>query len=67
MKVWTCNDHNGHYVGVASVVVADDERHARALLKAELVKQGLDPNVPFTLNPLDMNTAMAYVIQNGDY
>jgi hypothetical protein len=67
MNVYTCDDHDGHWVGVASVVVADSEDEARALLRAELPKHGLDGNKPFTLRQINTQEPRAFVLQNGDY
>jgi hypothetical protein len=68
MKVFTCDDHAGHYpVGVASVIVAIDEASAVELLTEELYSQGLDPTLGFTLQELDLRVPKALVINNGDY
>lgn len=67
MRVFTCVDHDGHWVGVASVIVANNEVDATALLRAALREQGLSENAPFTLQPLALDTRRAIVLQNGDY
>jgi hypothetical protein len=67
MKVWTCNDHDGHWVGTASVIVADTEDQARELLKAELKEHGLDFHKPFTLRRINTSRPKAFVLQDGDY
>jgi len=67
MNVYTCVDHDNHYVGVASVVVAETEEQARDLLKAELRGHGLNPDVPFTLRKINITDPRAFVLQDGDY
>ena len=67
MKIFTCTDHDGHWVGVASVVVAPSEEIARRLLSVELRSLGLNGNKPFTLRVLDTAEPKAVVLQDGDY
>jgi hypothetical protein len=67
MNIYTCTDHDGHWVGVASVVVADSEDQARALLAAELKTHGLDGAKPFTLRRINTEAPRAFVLQDGDY
>lgn len=67
MKVFTCTDHAGHWVGVASVIIAKTEWAAKELLRDELKKQGLHQEGDITLQQIDADTACAYVLQNGDY
>ena len=69
MIVYTCDDHIGHWpVPTASVVVAADEKSARALLLAALIRCGLDPtNTEFTLKELDTAAPGAHVLQDGEY
>lgn len=69
MKVWTCNDHAGHYpVGTASVVIAGDEETARSLLAAELDRRGLNPE-RFTLVPMPwpVENGVVRVLDDGNY
>lgn len=67
MRVWTCNDHDGHWpVGTASVVVAPDEGTARSLLAAELATRGLDAD-RFTLVELETDGLAVRVLRDGDY
>lgn len=63
MNVYTCTDHDG----VASVVVADTEEDARALLERELREHGLDGKKPFTLRKINTAVPRAFVFLNGDY
>jgi hypothetical protein len=65
-RVFTCTDHAGHWVGVASVVVAPDEPTARDLLRQALTERGLKDET-FTLTELDTNKQQAIVLQDGDY
>lgn len=68
LKVFTCKDHDAHYVGGASVVVAHDEAEALALLSAELREHGLVPERhAMTLVPVDLRKPAAIVLHNGDY
>lgn len=67
LNVYTCNDHDGHWVGAASVVVAETEEIARDLLKAELKEHGLDYHKPFTLRRINTSHPKAFVLQDGDY
>jgi hypothetical protein len=67
-RIFTCTDHEGHWpVGVASVVVADNETSARAVLGVELYKHGLTRNEPFTLQEVDLSHPHAVVLMDGDY
>jgi hypothetical protein len=65
MKVFTCVDHAGYWVGVASVIVAPSEEEARRLLSIELRTHGLRGNQPFTLQPLDLTEPKAFVLIKG--
>jgi hypothetical protein len=67
MKIYTCVDHDGHWVGVASVVVAVSEEEARRLLQVELRSHGLSGNKPFTLHEINTTESRAFVLQDGDY
>jgi hypothetical protein len=67
VNIYTCTDHDGHWVGVASVVVASTEDEARALLCAELREHGLDDKRPFTLRRINTDQPKAFVLQDGDY
>ncbi|MFD2116352.1 hypothetical protein ACFSTH_08295 [Paenibacillus yanchengensis] len=67
MKVFTCNDHRGHYpVGAASVIIAEDEQQARLLLSDELVQNGLDDKY-FTLQEIDSSFPKATILLDGQY
>jgi hypothetical protein len=67
MKIYTCVDHDGHWVGVASVIVAPSEEIARRLLQVELRSHGLSGNKPFTLREIQTSEPQAFVLQDGDY
>lgn len=68
MNVYTCTDHKGHWVGVASVVVADSEDEARKLLVTELETHGLKQGArPFSLRKINIAEPRAFVLQDGDY
>lgn len=70
LKVFTANDHDGHWpVGACSVVVATDEPEARRLLDTALIADGLKPceEVKYTLRELDLTTPAAVILDNGEY
>lgn len=69
MNVYICDDHDNHYVGVASVVVAETEEQAREILDAELARHGLRgfDKSPYTLRKLNLAEPKAVVMQDGDY
>jgi hypothetical protein len=68
MNTYVCTDHDGHWpVGVASVIFAESEDHARALLKAALREHGLKDSEPFTLRLINHTGPKAFVLQDGDY
>lgn len=67
LRLFTCTDHKGHWpVGVASIVLAHDETHARVLLDAALAHRGLGDGA-FTLNEIVTNVAQAIVLNDGEY
>lgn len=69
MKVYTCVDHEGMWVGVASIVVAEDEKHAKRLLNKELKTYNLKSwkEHPYHLVLVNTDESKAVVLQNGDY
>jgi hypothetical protein len=67
MNVYVCTDHDGHFVGVCSIVIAPDEDAAKELLKPELREHGLNAEKPFTLRRLNTENPRAFVILDGDY
>ena len=69
MKLFTCDNHAGHWpVGAASIVIAESETDARYLLDEELLSRSLDPgNPPYTLKEVDMTKPQAIVLDDGDY
>ena len=69
MRVFACNDHDGLWVGTASVVVAADEASARVLLDAELVSRHLLPGPlsSYTLQEVSVAEPKVIVLQDGDY
>lgn len=69
MRVFTCTDHDNHWVGVASVIIAVDETEARRVLDAELATHGLKPFaiVPYELREISTESPQAFVLQDGDY
>lgn len=69
LNVYTCTDHDGHYpVGVASVVVADNEAQARTLLDTQLKEHGLNPEKPhYSLRRINIEQPRVFVLLDGDY
>lgn len=68
MRVFTCNDFEGHYpVGSAAVVVAEDEDAARVALRRELRSMGLELRKGDKLIELDVSAARVVVLNDGDY
>lgn len=68
MKVYTAKFVGFYPVGSAAVVVADNEKHATALLEHELMLQGL----PQVIRPSDMEllvtgSARVRVLCDGNY
>ena len=72
MKLYTCIDHIHHWpVGVASVVLAENENQARELLVEALTKQGFSRQeiveTGFTLDRVPLTKPTAIVLHDGDY
>ena len=69
MKIYVCTDHDGMYVGVASVVLANNLAEATTLLDAELDRYGLKGSEehPYTLTKIPQTQPAAVVLQDGDY
>lgn len=68
MRLFVCEDHAYFWsVGVCSIVAASSEVEASELLKVALRNRGLNENEPFTLQEINMDEPMAYVIRDGNY
>jgi hypothetical protein len=70
MLVFVCTNHDGHWpVGVASVVVAENDVRARNLLDAKLKEHGLrdSDESPYDLRRVDCTKEAALVLHDGDY
>lgn len=68
MKVFVCTDHDSHYVGGASVIIAENEEQARELLDRELRLNGLNPQKSaYTLKEISLAYPHAKVLHTGDY
>lgn len=67
LNVYICVDHDSHYIGGASVIVAGSEDEARELLKKELQASGLDDRRPFTIKRIDTQKPQAVILRDGDY
>lgn len=67
MKLFTCNDHRGHWpVPTASVVVAGSEEEAREMLTKELKDRGIDDD-RFTLTEINPNKKQTIILSDGEY
>ena len=67
MKIFTCIDHDVvSPTGVASIVVAENTWLAESCLSEELIKHGLKGS-GFTLQEIDIETARAIILCDGDY
>ena len=67
MKVFTCTSFGGHYpVGTAAVIVARDRGHARRLLRKALKECGLEEDNEIFVE-VDVETAGAIVLRDGEY
>lgn len=67
MKLFTCNDHHGHWpVPTASVVIAESEEEARTMLTKELESRGIRV-YDFTLIEIDLNEKQTIVLSDGEY
>ena len=70
MKVYTCKDHDAHWpVGVASVIIANNEEEAKQLLDLALIEQGLGgfDDEPYTLEEMDITEPGVEMLCNGSY
>jgi hypothetical protein len=65
MRVWTCL-HDGIWLGGCSVIVAESEEQARALIVAELRERQLcDSDIE--LREVDTRRPQVIMLANGDY
>jgi hypothetical protein len=64
-RIYTCNDHNGHWMYGVSVIRATSEEHARELLDAALAERGLSSPYGYTLRELPKGP-VAVVLFDGD-
>lgn len=65
LQVWVSTDHDSHWVGGASVVVAASEMEAHAVLSAALAERGLSTE-SFTLQPLPLDEVQALILRDGE-
>ena len=67
MRIFTCNDHHGHWpVPTASVVIAKNEDEAREMLTQELEGRGIKV-FDFTLVEINPNKKQVVVLSDGEY
>lgn len=67
MNVYTCNDHEGFWLGACSVIVASNEDEAKKLLESALKAHGLTKEMPFTLRKLNTGESRAFILLDGEY
>lgn len=66
MKVYSAK-HNGHYpVGACSIIVAENRRTARRILKAELASRGLSLE-DIEMEEVETDVQAVHVILEGQY
>jgi hypothetical protein len=67
MKVFICNDFEGHYpVGAAAVIIARSEEIAKTMLNMELQQRGLGIK-DATLKEVELTNTKAIILCDGDY
>jgi hypothetical protein len=71
LKLYTCIDHAGFWpVGVASIVIAENEAEARICLDEALMRKGLKPSredgTPYTLIEIPLKKSV-HILCDGDY
>lgn len=66
-RLWVITDHDSHYVGGASIVMANSEAEARIYLDQALRESTLDPAKGYTLVELNISMPFARVLRDGDY
>lgn len=59
--------HDGHYIGGKSIVVASDEAQAVELTKAALPEHGLKTDGIKVLRRLNTDLPRCFVVDDGDY
>lgn len=69
MKLYICDNFKGHWpVGVAAVIVADNQIHAAQLLENVLAEVGLKQDINKSqLAEIDLTQHGAYILNDGDY
>lgn len=65
MKVFSIN-HDGHYIGGHSIVVAETETKAKNSLKKELLKKGLEPDI-YGVYEVDTTKRNVIMTSDGQY
>lgn len=69
MKLYTCTNFKGRNpVGTAAVIVARDRGHAKRLLTAELVRQGIpQDDRELEMTEVSATVSHAVVLCDGNY
>ena len=69
MRVFTCRDHDGKYLGGCSVVAAPTVEMAYSILDKALIERGLKPHdeSPYTLQDFVPDVIGVKVLFDGDY
>ncbi len=66
MKVYYCNDHNGHYIGGTSIVVASNKGHGKRLLDKKLIdREPLPSELMRTVEVIKPPEKKLSIIMNG--
>lgn len=66
-RLFTCVDHDHIYpVGVASIVIADDETEAHDILQKALDERGLGTEY-FSLQEVSLENSIAIILRDGNY
>jgi hypothetical protein len=66
VTIWHAT-HNGHYITGHSIIVAESEDEARALLEIEMKVHGISEPHVWDMRRLNTNEPKCFVISDGDY
>lgn len=68
MKIFSCDDFTGHYpVGTSAIIIAEDEAQAKSLLDEKLLEQNLKLDGTESFKEINLHSAKAIILNNGDY
>lgn len=67
MKIYTCS-FIGHWpIGACALIFATGSQDAEKRMRAARVAEGLDETQDLEFDEMDMNSAKAHILLNGDY